>query len=286
MKLLALAIFSLITAGLAGCGSSTDESFGPPGTGAQSSTGSIPSSSSVSSTNSSAASSSSAASTNAQLQAALKSEIESAIASGDDQEFLDLFHLDNIDADQIDQLESLVIAHVFDETVSAITFDEADDDYEGFDVDYRYTPNLEVLGEVVLHFDNADPNLTTSSSFIYGLVDGRYRLGSSQRELMQYDGPRNQQLSYSIYGQTSPEVNQFHVTATYQVSGLTRTIDVIKDAGSFSLFMGQYINTITIDQIVGDADFYVQIYESGELIHTTPVESNGATVRYVNRREF
>lgn len=274
MKTVYLPFYLLISAAFIGCGSSSGErpelGFGqPPATGASSSRPRISTSSSVSS--------------EVVLQDALKAQVEAALASEDPQAFLALFYLEDIESERVDELQTVVIDPLYDEVVDDITFEAPDDNYESFDVDYRYTPNLEVVGEIALHF--ADPNsaVSTRKTMFYGLVEGSYVLGHAKRELMQYAGPRNRQLSYSIVGQTSPTLNQFHVTASYQVSGLTRNIDLVEDAGTLSTFPGQYILDISIDQIVGTADFSVQILEGGELIYTTQTENRGGTIRYVRK---
>lgn len=272
MKYVFLTSILLFSAGFSGCGSSSGErpevGFGqPPVIGTGSSRPPISTSSSVSS--------------EVVLQDALKAQVEAALASEDPQEFLALFYLEDIESERVDELQAVVIDPLYDEVVDDITFEAAEDNYERFDVDYRYTPNLEVVGEITLHFADPNPAVNTSVTMFYGLVEGSYVLGHAKRELMHYAGPRNRQLSYSIVGQTSPTLNQFHVTASYQVSGLTRNIDLVEGAGTLSTFPGQYILDISIDQIVGAADFYVQILEGGELIYTTPTERNGATVRYV-----
>lgn len=274
MKYVFLPSILLLSAALSGCGSSSGErpeldSARPLVIGASSSRQSISTSSSVSS--------------EVVLQEALKAQVEAALASEDPQEFLALFYLEDIESERVDELQTVVIDPLYDEEVDDITFEAPDDNYESFDVDYRYTPNLEVVGEITLHFADPNPAVNTSVTMFYGLVEGSYVLGHAKRELMQYAGPRNRQLSYSIVGQTSPTLNQFHVTASYQVSGLIRSIDAVQDAGYFSTFPGQYILDISIDQIVGTADFYVQIFEGGELIYTTQTENKGGTIRYVRK---
>lgn len=274
MKQLLFPTLLLLSAALAGCGRGGDE-------GSLNNISAQSDGPASSSSRPNASSNSSASNTQA-LQESLKTRIEAALASDDPQEFLNLFYLEDIEAEHIDETESGAIAPIYEQVVDDISFEAADDNYERFDIDYRYTPNLEVLGEVTLHFDDPDPNVSTSKSFEYGLIAGEYQLGHAKREFMQYDGPRNQQLSYSIFGQASPDTNQFHVTVSYQVIGLTRTIDEINDAGARSLFPGQYIETITVDQIVGNADFYFQIFENNELIYTSQTANNGDTIQYVN----
>ena len=275
MKQLLFPTLLLLSTALAGCGSGGEESSlngisAPPSNG-------VPRSSSPGPFSNSSTSNTQA------LQEAFKARIETALISEDPQEFLDLFYLEDIEAERIDQTE-VAIASIYEQVVDDISFEAADDNYESFDIDYRYTPNLEVVGEVTLHFDDPDPNVSTSNSFFYGLIAGEYRLGHKKREFMQYSGPRNQQLSYSIYGQSSPDTNQFHVTASYQVSGLTRTIDEINIAGTKLDFPGQYIQNITVDQIIGNTDFYFQIFENNELIYTSQTARNGNTIQYVKTK--
>lgn len=215
------------------------------------------------------------------LQESLKAAIQAALDSEDQQEFLDLFYLEDIEAERIYQVETGVIAELYELVIDEITFEAPDDNYENFDLDYRYIPNLDVLGEVKLQFEEDMEGLSRASTFIYGLIEGEYRLGYSKREFMQYDGPRNQQLIYSISGQIAPNKDQFQVSVNYQVSGLSRKIDTITDAGGRLLFPGQFIQSITVEQIVGDDDFYFQLHEGEELIYTSQTARNGDVINYV-----
>lgn len=137
-----------------------------------------------------------------------------------------------------------------------------------------YEPNIAPLGGLQLNRQSADGNTKSSSMLPYGTLNGEYYLVASKATDLGWKGPKDQQLNFLVMG---PGQDKVKIKYRYNVSGvpMERTA-----ADSSIVFLGQYIESVTVTSDSDATDVTLSIQEDGKEIYTSQPLKGKGTLEY------
>ncbi|PTX95101.1 hypothetical protein DB345_12465 [Spartobacteria bacterium LR76] len=137
-----------------------------------------------------------------------------------------------------------------------------------------YEPNIAPLGGLQLNRQSADGNTKSSSMLPYGTLNGEYYLVASKATDLGWKGPKDQQLNFMVMGQGQDKVK---IKYRYNVSG----VSMERTATDPSIvFLGQYIESLTVTSDSDATDVTLSIREDGKEIYASQPLKGKGTLEY------
>ncbi len=207
---------------------------------------------------------------------AFKVRIQAAFSATDKQQQIrNLFHLAGADDEIVQMYDQRILPMLARREPSTIDFEDLPPDFNATYVQkgYEYSPNLELLGYVVLDGKTRAP---------YGAHDGAYYFTGMTRELVNADAPPEVTLQVNIFGFSAPPIRYAGTCTIMQSNGKTRDYPLEDNGlGNNTMMVNAVrVESCTVQKLSGNGDLTLRIVEDGKTVFEANQAEAGVPITF------